>query len=716
MAAQPQFPAVGRPGGELPQMCLHHLHLKRDGSLGPLSNVAAESALVFQDLGQEEGAHWRSRPEVDRDTCSASGCYSVALLDQEGCLVITDSSGTQELLSICVLFAQVQHGTERTTGAQLIAIEARNEDLSVPVGLWLVLVCGGGVPAARRVMAAIAASGGVRADLEAAYDLDHAPLSGAAADVYCGFERHPDDAGDSEGEEGDDFRAEVRPLRTAVAARVLTARGARGTPPQGAEPPGTLVANGTYCTLRSLPKPLAREISLLVASQGHANIVRFMGLFWMGGEGVADNLRQSEARWCVVMEQGIFGDLLALVAQGPLPEPRVRVVAKGLMDALEHIHGLGIMHRDIKAESVLVKENGRAILADFGLACLLDDAEEMRQRVGSPGYAAPEVYVGASYNERADMFSAGAALYFVVTGKLPFHGGNAAATIRRSLRSEPGFDASILRCTTSRCRDFVAQLMRKAPEERFSAKEALRTSWINGRATRRPPPNFGIQRSVHGDWEVEATDRHCQSFSQQDSSAAGSSEGVAGPFGRQFRASAREAPWPLAPQPHSQQQQQQRQNQPPHPQAQPLEADFEAVPGVGYDVAALESSSFELGRPTYQAPWSDFESGELHMGNERADRLTYRPAAAAAPLPWREWQHGPSGGSSGELADIGEPDLLFFQRSHGLPAAGAGNLPTVTAIDGSAAGFQEGHQESWVIRAEHAGAGPLPDLPREGDA
>ncbi|CAK9069379.1 Phosphorylase b kinase gamma catalytic chain [Durusdinium trenchii] len=94
------------------------------------------------------------------------------------------------------------------------------------------------------------------------------------------------------------------------------------------------------------------------------------------------------------------GDLFAKVQQGALKEPDAVEITLGLLSALAYVHHLGIVHRDVKCENILL-DGQRAVLADFGISCYLADAENLKKRVGSPGYAAPEMlWLGLSRTPR----------------------------------------------------------------------------------------------------------------------------------------------------------------------------------------------------------------------------------------------------------------------------------------------------------------------------
>lgn len=106
-----------------------------------------------------------------------------------------------------------------------------------------------------------------------------------------------------------------------------------------------------------------------------------------------------------------------------------------VLEALEHAHRHGIVHRDVKPENVMVRPDGTPVLMDFGIAQMVDmqTLTATGTMLGSPAHMAPEVVNGEEVGPRSDLFSAGTVLYWLVCGALPFTGPNPAALFRRVL-------------------------------------------------------------------------------------------------------------------------------------------------------------------------------------------------------------------------------------------------------------------------------------------
>ncbi|TQS24795.1 serine/threonine-protein kinase [Microbispora sp. KK1-11] len=151
---------------------------------------------------------------------------------------------------------------------------------------------------------------------------------------------------------------------------------------------------------------------------------------------VFDVITEDDRPW-IVMELLRARSLEELIRQeGPLPPRRVADFGRQVLGALRAVHAKGILHRDVKPSNVLVTDDDRAVLTDFGLAALEGDASITQAGIvlGSAGYIAPERVLGDKASPAADLWSLGATLYTAVEGR-GLHGRRTAAAALAALTS-----------------------------------------------------------------------------------------------------------------------------------------------------------------------------------------------------------------------------------------------------------------------------------------
>jgi len=157
-----------------------------------------------------------------------------------------------------------------------------------------------------------------------------------------------------------------------------------------------------------------------------------------------------------------------LARERKLALPRALQIAEEVARALDYAHEQGVTHRDIKPGNIMVTEDGRAKIADFGIAKLnLAHFTLPGRLLGTPAYMAPEQLSGEGVDGRSDLFSLGVILYAMATGHSPFQGDSATTVCFKVANREP-VPASVLDLDLPRGLDAViARAMAKDPEQRY---------------------------------------------------------------------------------------------------------------------------------------------------------------------------------------------------------------------------------------------------------
>jgi len=187
---------------------------------------------------------------------------------------------------------------------------------------------------------------------------------------------------------------------------------------------------------------------------------------------------QESAAYYLVLEYLTGGSLRDYLAvNGALPFDRVVEASLDMCDALTRAHRLGILHRDLKPDNVLLDTDGTFKLADFGLAQVVDStAATMGGAIlGTPAYIAPEHFQGAGHTEKTDIWALGVMMYEMLSGNAPFRGEN-CLEMRKSVISSPTPD---LKASCSDIPDALCfllyQMLEKEPRRRISSARAIGT-------------------------------------------------------------------------------------------------------------------------------------------------------------------------------------------------------------------------------------------------
>ena len=176
----------------------------------------------------------------------------------------------------------------------------------------------------------------------------------------------------------------------------------------------------------------------------------------------------------------VRGESLAtrLRREGRLSEDDARRILGEIAHALDHAHRVGIVHRDVKPDNVLLDdETGRALLTDFGIARATGTEEALTRSgsaVGTPHYMSPEQITGhGAIDGRSDIYSLGVMGYAMLAGRLPFEGSTAADVLTRHLTQEPPSLRSVAPAVSDGTVQAVERCLAKDPAARWQDARSL---------------------------------------------------------------------------------------------------------------------------------------------------------------------------------------------------------------------------------------------------
>ena len=156
----------------------------------------------------------------------------------------------------------------------------------------------------------------------------------------------------------------------------------------------------------------------------------------------------------------------------PFPvDDALQIGARDRADALAHMHEKSVVHRDMKPENVMICSDGTLRIMDFGIA----RASDMRRltfvgftpAMGTPDYMAPEQVKGRRGDERTDIYSLGAMLYEMATGKLPFEADNPFMVMNARVTGDPKAPRAVNPAVPPEVEELILHAMERDPRKRF---------------------------------------------------------------------------------------------------------------------------------------------------------------------------------------------------------------------------------------------------------
>ncbi|CAN5223636.1 hypothetical protein BH10PSE17_BH10PSE17_28440 [soil metagenome] len=179
----------------------------------------------------------------------------------------------------------------------------------------------------------------------------------------------------------------------------------------------------------------------------------------------------SETHAYIAMEHFPGGDLRALT-KGGLHADVAQAVLIQIAGALAAIHSRGIVHRDMKPDNVMLRNDGSLALADFGIAKHVEmhmTHTKHGEVFGTPYYLSPEQALGAPVDRRSDIYSLGVMLYEMLAGKKPYYADNAQALLYQHVHAP----VPTLPAAHARFQPLVSKMMAKRPGDRFSTADEI---------------------------------------------------------------------------------------------------------------------------------------------------------------------------------------------------------------------------------------------------
>ncbi|XP_049452638.1 MAP/microtubule affinity-regulating kinase 3a isoform X5 [Epinephelus fuscoguttatus] len=223
------------------------------------------------------------------------------------------------------------------------------------------------------------------------------------------------------------------------------------------------IIDKTQLNPNSLQK-LFREVRIMKILN-HPNIVKLFEVI------------ETERTLYLVMEYASGGEVFDyLVAHGRMKEKEARAKFRQIVSAVQYCHQKHIVHRDLKAENLLLDADMNIKIADFGFSNEFTMGNKLDTFCGSPPYAAPELFQGKKYDgPEVDVWSLGVILYTLVSGSLPFDGQNLKELRERVLRGKYRIPFYM----STDCENLLKRFLVLNPAKRGTLEQIMKDRWIN---------------------------------------------------------------------------------------------------------------------------------------------------------------------------------------------------------------------------------------------
>ena len=248
-----------------------------------------------------------------------------------------------------------------------------------------------------------------------------------------------------------------------------------------------VAVGGMGSVYKARHKALDRIVCVKILSPALTNDKKAVELFLTEARAIAElehpnivqvfNVGKEKGYYFIVMSF-VEGQTLSQIIkkQQNIPLDTTINLFEGIFLGLDAAHAKGIIHRDIKPSNILITPEGQPKIVDFGIAKKMDKEKgstKTTELAGTAYFIAPEQALGRDLDTRADLYSVGASLYYVLTGQFPYNGKNTIEIIQKHINDPVPNPAKLRPDIPAWLCSAVQRLMAKHPEDRFqTAKEA----------------------------------------------------------------------------------------------------------------------------------------------------------------------------------------------------------------------------------------------------
>ncbi|CAM9246181.1 unnamed protein product [Chrysoparadoxa australica] len=219
-------------------------------------------------------------------------------------------------------------------------------------------------------------------------------------------------------------------------------------------------------------KLLMKEVEHL-KELDHPSIIGFTELF------------QETHFYHIIMELAEGGELFdRLVEKTYYEEHDARALAKELLEGVSYAHSMGVVHRDLNPQNVLLavaESDTRVKIADWGFSEKIsddNDDEALKSQCGTMGYVAPEVLCGKAQGKPIDLWACGVIFYMILCGYPPWHDDNQERLYAKIRRAKVRFHRQYWGEISKPCKDLIKRMLTSDPRARITADDALRHPWL----------------------------------------------------------------------------------------------------------------------------------------------------------------------------------------------------------------------------------------------